>query len=78
MQIRVRQQFAKLQKLDEGRVPWRIINAAQSVKSVEQDIWDVVQETVEVCKEKPLRKMWEEGDYDMDDYLQQDASEKDD
>lgn len=65
MQIRVREKFGELQKLDEGRIPWKMVNAAQSIEAVESDIWSVVNEAVNSCKDKPLKKMWQEGDYDM-------------
>lgn len=61
MQVRVRERFDELQNMDQrdGRIPWKIIDAAQSVEDVEKDIEDVVQETVELVENgKPLEKLW--------------------
>ena len=63
MQIRVREKFGQLQKLDGERIPWKMINAAQPMDAVESDIWGIVSETVESCNSKPLKKMWQEGEY---------------
>jgi len=73
MQQRVREKFGELQKLDEARglVPWRVVNAAQTVEQVESNIWEIVSETVERCKDKPVKKMWQEGDYDMSKHPEQ-------
>jgi dTMP kinase len=92
MQVRVRQRFSDLQKMDEAafittatatattdegedgdggddksetRVPWHLVNAAQSVAAVESDIWAIVQATMEkVQAGKPVYKMWQEGTYE--------------
>jgi dTMP kinase len=86
MQVRVRQRFSDLQKMDEAalittaaatatstdegdkseaRVPWHLVNAAQSVEAVESDIWAIVQATMEkVQAGKPVYKMWQEGTYE--------------
>ena len=64
--MRVRERFDQLEKLDmaEGRVPWHVISAAQSIEAVQADIWKVVKKTLEHVKNgKPLGKMWEEGEY---------------
>lgn len=69
MQVRVRQQFESLKLDDEksARVPWKFINAAQSMDQVESDIWKVVQETMKQVEEgKPLGKMWQDGEYSLD------------
>jgi hypothetical protein len=68
LQLRVRKQFEKLEKLDraEGRVPWHIVSAAQSVDDVRNDIWHIVQKTLAQVKSgtgKPVGKLWEEGEY---------------
>ena len=48
----------------EGRVPWHVISAAQSIEDVEADIWKVVEKTLEQVKNgKQLGKMWDEGEY---------------
>jgi dTMP kinase len=79
MQVRVRQRFSDLQKMDEAafvaavsdedqaeqRVPWHVVDAAQSVAQVESDIWAIVQETMEkVQAGKPVYKMWQDGTYE--------------
>lgn len=62
MQLRVRQQFDALQKLDSGRVPWHIVDAAQSVEQVHKELLRIVQETTEkVNNGRPLGKMWQDG-----------------
>jgi hypothetical protein len=67
MQIRVRERFGALQKLDEDRIPWEIVDASQSIEEVEEDIWIIASETLERIEEhgKPLAKMWEGGCYDL-------------
>lgn len=83
MQVRVRQRFSDLQKMDESalitnastteedvakseaRVPWHLVDAAQSVEAVESDIWAIVQATMQKVKVgKPVYKMWQEGTYE--------------
>jgi thymidylate kinase len=61
MQIRVRERFGTLQQTDEqqGTVPWKIVDAAQTMEQVEKDIWNVVSEQVEQVKDKPVSKLWE-------------------
>lgn len=72
MQVRVRRRFAELEKLDQGRVPWARIDAAQSVEQVHEDIWRVVQATLEdVAKGKPLARMWQDGAFDLQKYAQE-------
>jgi len=67
MQLRVREQFRALEKIDNGRIPWKVIDAAQSVEEVEADIWNVVCEVMENIsnQEKPVGKMWQDGFYDL-------------
>jgi dTMP kinase len=68
MQIRVRQRFADLQKMDEaaGNVPWHIVNAAQTVEEVTADIWTIVENVLEqVQKGKVVNKMWENGAFQL-------------
>lgn len=64
MQIRVRQRFSQLQAHDErdGKVPWHIVNAAQTVEQVQQDINKIVEETIKRVQEgegKPLELLWQ-------------------
>lgn len=64
--MRVRERFDQLEKLDkaEGRVPWHVVSAAQSIDEVQADVWKVVEKTLEqVNNGKQLGKMWEQGDY---------------
>lgn len=69
LQIRVRKRFAELQALDEeqGRVPWHVIDASQSIEAVTKEIASIVTNTVErVAKESsPLNRMWEDGEYEL-------------
>lgn len=67
MQERVRERFSDLQKMDEadGRVPWHVVNAAQSVENVESDIWKIVSAVQEkVTTEKRMNRMWQEGSFE--------------
>jgi thymidylate kinase len=62
MQLRVRQRFRELQALDEGRIPWKIVNAAQSMDQVEEEIFQIVQDVLETVRKegtegKPLQKL---------------------
>lgn len=69
LQIRVRKRFAELQALDEkqGRVPWHVVDASQSIEAVTKELVTIVNETVtRIGKEtSPLRRMWEEGEYEL-------------
>lgn len=65
MQIRVRERFGALQAMDEGRVPWKVVNAGQTAEQVEADIWEIVRAAVETCGDQPLKTMWQEGFYDL-------------
>lgn len=64
MQTRVRQQFDKLQKQDEttGQVPWFVIDAAQTIDEVQNDINTVVEKTMKEVNDggKPIQVMWED------------------
>ena len=61
MQIRVRQQFTKLQEMDKNIVPWNIINAAQPMDTVEDTIWNIVRPTIDhVTTTSPsIKALWE-------------------
>lgn len=69
LQIRVRKRFAELQALDEeqGRVPWHVVDASQSIEDVTKELVSIVNETVERVGKgpSPLRRMWEDGEYDL-------------
>ena len=67
MQMRVREKFRELQKMDEGRIPWKVVNAAQSIEEVEAEIWGIVTETMESIKQgdKPVSQMWQDGYCDL-------------
>ena len=71
LQIRVRKRFAELQALDEkdGRVPWHVVDASQSIEDVTDELVRIVNETLErVDRESsPLKRMWEEGEYELPD-----------
>jgi dTMP kinase len=62
-QIRVRQRFNELQERGK-RVPWHIVNAAQTMEKVHEDILKIVEDTVkDVHNDKPLEKLWTDGEY---------------
>lgn len=77
MQTRVRERFRTLQAMDENsdstncanssRIPWKIVNAAQSIEQVEAAIWGVVCGTLNGLKghdgDVPLNAMWQEENY---------------
>jgi len=89
MQVRVRQRFAELQRIDEGAnaVPWTVVDAARDIEQVHEDIWSIVQRTLRQVQErgiddddenssiggKPLGKMWEDGSIDLSQYDVDDA-----
>jgi dTMP kinase len=62
MQIRVREKFRQLQAVDEdqGRVPWYIVNAAQSIDEVQNEINAIVDRTIQEVQttNKPLGLLW--------------------
>lgn len=62
----MRQRFSELQNEDEGRIPWHVIDAAQSVEAVTNDIVNIVNKVMEgVAQGKPLQKLWSDGVYDL-------------
>ena len=65
-QARVRQRFAELQNLEQqskAAVPWHVVNAAQSIQEVENDIWSIVQPLLPVVAQQPVGKLWvDDGD----------------
>ncbi len=69
LQIRVRQRFAELQSIDEkqGRIPWHVVDASQSMEEVQQTIAGIVTGTIERVHSEtaPLRRMWGEGEYEL-------------
>lgn len=68
MQQRVRKRFEELQAMDETekRIPWHIVNAAQSVEQVQADINKIVEATIQrVNNGAPLYKMFQEGMYQL-------------
>ena len=68
MQLRVRERFSELQKMDEQASStgpsWHIIDAAQSFEEVQAEIWQVVEKTLGEIGDKPLQKLWEDGYYE--------------
>ena len=80
LQIRVRKRFAELQALDEkqGRVPWHVVDASQSIEAVTKELVTIVNETVtRIGKEaSPLRRMWEEGEYELPQIQQSDEKKE--
>ena len=62
----MRQRFAELQEADEGQIPWHVVDAAQSVEAVTNDIVNIVNKVMEeVAQGKPLPKLWSDGVYDL-------------
>lgn len=55
MQLRVRQRFAELQAQEEqsGEVAWHVVNAAQTVENVQQEINRIVQKTIDSLQNQP-------------------------
>ena len=64
MQIRVREKFRQLQAVDEeqGNVPWYVVNAAQSIEDVQNEINAIVDKTVRHVRttNKPLGQLWKQ------------------
>ncbi|KAG7368691.1 thymidylate kinase [Nitzschia inconspicua] len=62
LQQRVRERFSQLQATDteNGQVPWYVVNAAQSIEEVQQEISAIVEQTIEkvILEEKPLGLLW--------------------
>lgn len=60
--MRVRQRFSELQGMDQrdDRIPWYIVNAAQSIEDVQKEINTIVENTIEKVQseEKPLELLW--------------------
>ena len=69
LQMRVRKRFAELQSIDEkqGRVPWHVVDASQSIEDVTKEISSIVTDTVERVQGQsvPLSRMWGEGEYEL-------------
>jgi dTMP kinase len=66
LQVRVRQRFEELREADEGRIPWHMIDASQSMEAVTENIADVVQLVLEeVARGKQLQKLWTKGVYEL-------------
>ena len=62
----MRQRFAELQETDEGRIPWHVVDASQSVEAVTNDIVNIVNKVMEeVAQGKPLPKLWSDEVYDL-------------
>jgi thymidylate kinase len=67
MQIRVREKFALLQEMDveQGTVPWTLIDASQSIEEVASDVWETVQQSIRSSSDQPIKLMWLEGNFDQ-------------
>ena len=69
LQIRVRQRFAELQSIDEeqGRVPWHVVDASQSIEEVRKKLSKIVSDTIERVDRNsaPLHRMWADGEYEL-------------
>ena len=50
----------------EGRIPWNVVDASQSIDQVQQDINKIVEETLQRVNDgTPLCKMFQEGHYEL-------------
>lgn len=79
LQMRVRERFDQLEKLDkaDGRVPWHVVSAAQSIEEVKAEIWGIVEKTIQqVNNGKQLGKMWEGGEYQAKAKLPQEGEKE--
>jgi len=66
MQLKVRKNFMELRKLDEDKVQWSVVDAAQTMDQVEEDIWKITQGMLERVNKNPmLKKMWQDGEYNL-------------
>ncbi|KAL3815802.1 hypothetical protein ACHAXA_001696 [Cyclostephanos tholiformis] len=69
LQMRVRQRFAELQSIDEkqGRIPWHVVDASQSVEEVQARIAGIVSNIIERVQTDTaqLGRMWGEGEYEL-------------
>ena len=65
----MRQRFAELQSIDEkqGRVPWHVVDASQSIEEVKEKLVSIVADTLERVQREsaPLPRMWGEGEYEL-------------
>ena len=70
MQTRVRQRFSQLQAQDdrEGKVPWYVVNAAQTIDEVQAEINAIVERTVKQVEteQKPLELLWHTAENQVD------------
>jgi hypothetical protein len=61
----------------EGGEKWKVVNAGQSVDQVHDEIWEIVQETIEKVHLKPsLGKLWLQGTIDISDISPIDDKDK--
>ena len=65
LQKRVRKQFQELQRLDEGNIPWHIIDASQTIPDVQNEINTIVERTIEETKNQPLKTMFGNDTYEL-------------
>mmetsp|Transcript_12484 Transcript_12484/g.24882 ORF Transcript_12484/g.24882 Transcript_12484/m.24882 type:complete len:240 (-) Transcript_12484:808-1527(-) len=66
MQMKVRKVFDKLRIEDNDRVPWHVVEASGSVEEVQERIRLIVTKTIEqVALGQTLKKLWDNGDYDL-------------
>jgi thymidylate kinase len=45
--------------MDDTIIPWHIIDATKSMEELENEIWDIVQTTIDNVKAQPIKKLWE-------------------
>ena len=65
----MRQRFAELQSIDEkqGRVPWHVVDASQTIEEVKEKLAGIVTDTIKRVQSEsaPVRRMWGEGEYEI-------------
>lgn len=66
LQLRVRKRFDELKEADQGNINWHMIDAAQTMEAVTEDIVNVVDTVLKEVEEgKELQKLWSDGAYDL-------------
>jgi len=60
MQNKVRENFLKLMTMDEGLIPWHIIDASQTIDAIFAQIKHIALKILEDGQRKPIGLMWEQ------------------
>lgn len=67
LQLKVRQKFEELKTSDGDAINWHMIDAAQSMEAVTTDIISVVDSVLKDVENKPLQKLWSEGEFELNE-----------